>query len=505
MVFQTLEQLAVAKHFPPNSTAESMLLRCSQNGDLVPDFATVKNDQNNNPATAAGSWGEERTIRASFIHWLCTDQDAHKLIDPRGIQIFGAQIVDELFLPYVRLPFPLTFWLCRFFKYVQIRCMEVGELDLQGSWVEFLDADRIKVAGNFFLRQGFKANRGLSIAGAQVGGDLTLSGSTLVQPMGNSAAPKGVALNGDRAVIHGAVFLRDGFFADGDVRLPGVQIGGQLDCSDATFQGEVILRDAMINGPFLWTGIKTPGKSSLRLNDARLYSMVDEKKSWPLRGNLTLDGLTYRHCATNSITIADRIEWLNLTPRFAAQPYEQLAQVLRDHGDADGSKEVLVEMERKERGETWYEKPWSAVLHSAIGYGYYPGRAIWGLGILTGLSWVIFRRAKLAGAMAPTDKDAYAALKNPPSALLPHYPQFSPFVYSLENSLPLVKLGQVDKWQPDPAGATKASRTLKNPLQWAKKLCESPVFLRRFMWVQILLGWLLATFFLAGLTGIVQK
>jgi hypothetical protein len=32
-----------------------------------------------------------------------------------------------------------------------------------------------------------------------------------------------------------------------------------------------------------------------------------------------------------------------------------------------------------------------------------------------------------------------------------------------------------------------------------------PKFLRWFLWVQILLGWLLATLFLAGVTGIVRK
>jgi hypothetical protein len=32
-----------------------------------------------------------------------------------------------------------------------------------------------------------------------------------------------------------------------------------------------------------------------------------------------------------------------------------------------------------------------------------------------------------------------------------------------------------------------------------------PRFLRWFVWVQILLGWLLATLFLAGVTGIVRK
>ena len=41
---------------------------------------------------------------------------------------------------------------------------------------------------------------------------------------------------------------------------------------------------------------------------------------------------------------------------------------------------------------------------------------------------------------------------------------------------------------------------LSRPSQWG----TSPRFLRWFLWIQILLGWLLATLFLAGVTGIVR-
>jgi hypothetical protein len=70
--------------------------------------------------------------------------------------------------------------------------------------------------------------------------------------------------------------------------------------------------------------------------------------------------------------------------------------------------------------------------------------------------------------------------------LPPHYPRFQPLMFSLETTFPLVKLGQADKWQPDPA---------------------APGFMRILRWcirVQILLGWLFATLFLAAVSGIVQ-
>jgi hypothetical protein len=109
---------------------------------------------------------------------------------------------------------------------------------------------------------------------------------------------------------------------------------------------------------------------------------------------------------------------------------------------------------------------------------------------------------------------------------------------SLETSLPLVKLGQADKWQPGsldpPARPFSLSGTLGKPtlpkptraqlfapLRRAlglepqaggrsvntplSRAGTSPGFVRGFMWVQILLGWLLATFFLYGLSDLIKK
>jgi hypothetical protein len=115
--------------------------------------------------------------------------------------------------------------------------------------------------------------------------------------------------------------------------------------------------------------------------------------------------------------------------------------------------------------------------------------------------------------MAPTEKDAYAEFRA--SGHVPaHYAPFSPLIYSLENCLPLVKFGQDDRWQPDPSPKLRvnppnpaASRRamFKNLLRvrlpdWA----SSPVTLRWFRWIMIALGWLLATFFVAGITGIIK-
>ena len=108
------------------------------------------------------------------------------------------------------------------------------------------------------------------------------------------------------------------------------------------------------------------------------------------------------------------------------------------------------------------------------------GQAIWEIAILSGLGWIIYRRCYLAGTIAPTDKDAYDEFKA--TGQVPeNYPPFSPLVYSLENSLPLVKLGQAEKWQPSPEPQALSSQNISSPkLGWPRIGNRQPNKLQEF-------------------------
>jgi hypothetical protein len=124
------------------------------------------------------------------------------------------------------------------------------------------------------------------------------------------------------------------------------------------------------------------------------------------------------------------------------------------------------------------------LLKAVIGYGYYPELAGLWLVLSAVLGFGIYWLGYLKGGIAPTDKAAYYIFTST-HALPPYYERFQAFFYSLENSFPLVKLGQVDRWQPDP-----------RPSWWS---------LRIFRWAQICGGWFFATMFVAGVTGIVRR
>jgi hypothetical protein len=488
--------------------------------------------------------------------------------------------------------------------------------DVAGSGTA-LRADRVDVKGSLFLREGFTAEGEVRLLGAQIGGNLECTGGTFRNPPQKHLPGRGKALSADGAKVNGSVFLDAAFTAEGEVRLPGAQIGRDLDCSGGTFKnppqrdvagsgtalsadrvdvrgniflgkgftgkGEVRLLAAQIGGSLECTGgklsllnaqgarisrhlflrqVRGAENATIDLRNASADALFDDEGSWPAAGRLYLDGFVYGRISEGPTDAETRLKWLALQPEFKRQPYRQLAKALRESGDEDGAVTVLQEMERLRRKQTDWSIPTrveSGLLRWTIGYGYHPLWAFWELIGLSALGWILHRRSYLAGNIVPTDRDAYESFKRdgrPPA----HYEGFAPLIYSAENSVPLIKLGQADKWQPAPSSESALSRLSEWPtslgrrctwtwFRWLQRLLvlcgllpdpnpenrlrpfqrlliwlglqphpnpeekrsrlsrwfTSPTFLHWFLWIQILLGWLLATLFVAGVTGVVRR
>jgi hypothetical protein len=89
-------------------------------------------DPVNDPAKAA-DWGVARQIRAELIRWLCVDNIAKDLVDPHGIQVFGASIVGLLDLSWVVVPFGIMLLRCRIAQQALMRSSNLAHLSLEGS------------------------------------------------------------------------------------------------------------------------------------------------------------------------------------------------------------------------------------------------------------------------------------------------------------------------------------------------------------------------------------
>ncbi len=515
--------------------SEVRLLRAAVKGGEAVCVLDKENALECDPSGAM-SWGADRHVRAGLIRWLCADPRARTRVDPGGIQLFGAKILGDLDLSFFDIPFGIQLLNCYLTQTVTFFTARVPALDLSNTWVQSLNAAWATVRGSVFLRNHFQSRGGVVLAGAQIDGDLDCSSATFI----NDTADALVAIN---TVVKGDVFLRDGFHSVGKVDLAGAQIGGSLDCTKAEFsptvdkvvfsaaraivRGSAFLRRgfrakgtvsfvrARIGGDFDFRGA-TLSDALLDLRDAEAGSILDSEQTWRTNDGLRLDGFVYGRISEGAKEAKARLSWLQLDPTFNPQPYRQLAKILREGGDSDGARRVLLELEDRARAnDSVAERVWDGLLKASIGYGYYPERAVWGLFGLSALGWILNRRSYLAGSITPCDKDAYESFKVDGRAPI-SYRAFSPLIYSLENSFPLVKFGQVDSWQPDPASNDRP--VLKEPkkstgrFSWLftaifhiRNFHASPRILRWFIWSQILLGWLFATLFVAGVAGLVRK
>jgi hypothetical protein len=545
-------------------------------------------------------WDVKREIRADVLRWLCLDKAAEPYVDPRGIKLYSGKISGELDLSGAVLRFPLILNRCRVPEDIKLIASELVFLDLLGSSVQAIRADRIKIKGNAILRRGFTSHGEVRLMGAQIDGSLFCDGGIFKSFPKNELNRSGTALNAQGMRVNGSIHLRNGFQSEGEVWLSGAQIGGSLDCSGGIFnnsaqkdmqtsgtalvgenisvRGDVLLRngfqsdgevwfvgaqiggdldchggifknssqvnaqasgvalsiehsniagsvllgvgfraegrvsllgarisgdltchDAILNEvlgdrmsvqrTLAWYDIKGLERIRLNLQNASAGSLVDDHESWPGEGKLALDGFTYGRIADGPKDSTSRLDWLSRQASFTPQPYRQLAKILREDGDDPGARHVLYEMEKRKHREAqhgWLSKLWNLIFRGTIGYGIYPRRALWWLLLLIVLGWGAYRRGYSAGMITPTNKDAYDTFlgkHDPP----PNYPHFYASIYSAEHCFPLVNLGMKDAWSPDPnhLGFTTA--------------------LRIFRWAQILLGWALATFFVAGITGIARK
>jgi hypothetical protein len=99
---------------------------------------------------------------------------------------------------------------------------------LDGSRIKELRADGLTVERELFLRKGFWAEGEVRLLGATVGGNFECDGGRF-----------GGVLFADGARIQDGVFLRKGFKAEGGVRLLGATIGLGLDCHAAVFANTI--------------------------------------------------------------------------------------------------------------------------------------------------------------------------------------------------------------------------------------------------------------------------
>ena len=354
------------------------------------------------PKEEIESGDNANVVRGEVVRFFAYGGDSGKRpIRGTVIALRGAWILGMLDLLHANIPYALDLNCCRFVAPVIMLHAGCGALYLNGSYLaKGLTADGIATKGGVNLRDGFSAEGEVRLPGANVGGSLFCGG-------GRFHNPKGYALIADRLTTKGAVNLCDDFSAEGEVRLLGANVGGSLSCVGGRFHNPkgyaLNVEGAIVHSGFIWR--ETSGGGSVALGHAKVGFFADDADSWkPFE--VVLDGFTYNSFA-GPVDAQSRLDWLGNRPqgmRFSPLPYEQAAKVLFGMGHANDAREILLEKERlqtKDERTPWHHKIGRRLWDVFAGYGYRLRRtACWMAGfVLVGA--FLFNFANDNGRMVP--------------------------------------------------------------------------------------------------------
>ncbi len=492
--------------FPNLSTCEAVTLYAAARGEnaiCAPglrdlDHVDLKNPDNN-PADGF-KWAPDRSVRADLLRWMLTDGEARKYLDPSGIQIRGARISGLLNLSFITIPAQLGLNYCFLPGGLDLGSAKAPGISILNSYSGPAEFGSIDVDGSLvLLYDTFYAGNAppdaavVDLTDARLG-FLNLGTSRIFA----GDRPHGAALAADLLNVRGSVFIRNWFVTDGIIRMNDANIGVDLDMSDIRFVGKypngLMLENGGVKSNLWWVGVTTTPKTTLDLIGTKVGVMEDDPASWPAPGNLLIDGFVYGRLACPSwikdcaFGAASRLKWLALQKPgvFYPQPYRQMAAILLATGDRAGERKVLIEAQNQEM--RWgnlnrMQRVWGWVLWATIDYGYESSWALVWAAALTLIGGVIVRLAHEAGVMKPAQPERKIS---------------SPMIYSLDVFLPIVDLRLQHNWWPDPTarGAGKLLG-LTVPVNGA--------FVRAYLWIHIIAGYILTALFVAGLSGLVHK
>jgi hypothetical protein len=297
------------------------------------------------------------------------------------------------------------------------------------------------------------------------------------------------------------MFLNGGFTAIGRVMLDGAAVAGDFDIAGANLEG-----------------------AYLDMQRASVGTLRGEPATWPKVGKLLLDGFSYERLAGAPTDASHCLRWLRLqrppttNNSFSPQPYQHLAKVLREQGNEGAAREVLIELEndrRKYGGLRRPQKLWAGILKHTIAYGYKPLKALWWIGAFVLVGFIVFGLAYQAGQFVPSDKEVYENFK---AGQLPgSYEGFCALAYSFDTFVPIIDLGQRNRWKPIDIEDQAVKTPMRNesnglvcavcdPLAftcWRPSLPAWPI--RFFRWLDIVAGWFFTGLFAAGISGLVRR
>jgi uncharacterized protein YjbI with pentapeptide repeats len=283
---------------------------------------------------------------------------------------------------------------------------KVADLSLRGVKVtDHVDLSEAAITASLSL-DGASVGRVLAMRGAKLA-DVSLRGVRVNDHVDLGNAAVSGLLSSDDASIGRTLFMSDGVF-EKEASLIFTTIKGNLDFRGARLAG-VDLTGTRVEGELnLGFGTRLPtwkDGARLILRNTSVNALQDEPQAWP--SGIDLDGFTYERLggfsdkADSAIAARETewfVRWLRRDEPYSPQPYEQLATVLHRMGHGTEANAVLFASRERARDQAWKEGRYGSwlglsLLKLTIGYGYgqrYFRSLYWILG-LVGLGTIVLR------------------------------------------------------------------------------------------------------------------
>ena len=271
--------------------------------------------------------------------------------------------------------------------------------------------------------------------------------------------------------VGGFAFFHDAVF-EGPVDFVSADIAGQFGALRAKFQSEANFNSMKVGGAAFFNDAVFEGPVDLSYADFGALSLVNTV--WPkVAGQFHMQGMSYKYIrAVREDEPKSHEELLKLANQsaYTADVYGNLEDFFKRQGYRADADRAFIAGKCRERKQYFHSDDWfrwlgSWMLYLLVGYGRRPWQAGIPLAVLITLGSILFSPEKMELQKSEDARGVY-----------------SRFWYSLGLFLPVVDL-QADKvWKP------KADQT----------------FLRNYMRVHALLGWILIPIFLAALAGLIK-
>jgi hypothetical protein len=351
---------------------------------------------------------QDRTLSASFLRNLLTNQGKQIQVHPHGIMIDGAIIAEELDLINEEIPYDTSLTNCHFQRDVNLtQTRFTKSLNIENSIFEaHADFESATIAFDLHAEQTRFALEAF-FKSLHTGGDLLLSHAGFEKPADFSEAE-----------VNGNLIAEDAKFND-TVDFDNLKVKGDASFRKNVFGGRVSFNEARFTSLFLTDCVFSSLTEQTDFSRMKMESGFLENTHF--NDYIKIDGISFQYLSPASW---DELQKLANHSEYNAEFYSSLEALFQRHGYPDQANKVFIAQKQRERRERLHGLAWlwNFIQDFLVGYGRRLERLLLWSGVLVLIGWVVFRNEK-AG-------------------------KFSAFWYSLDLFLPILTLGDKTTWAP---------------------------------------------------------